>query len=69
MVDNGLGVTILPEMAISAGILENTQVAARPLDASHPMREIALVWRKASPRERDFHLLADMLAAAGIARA
>ena len=65
MVDNGLGVTILPEMAISAGILENTQVNARPLAALHPMRQIALVWRKASPRERDFHLLADMLAAPG----
>ncbi|MBA4047187.1 MAG: LysR family transcriptional regulator [Sphingomonas sp.] len=64
MVDNGLGVTILPGMAISAGLLENTQVTALPLEASHPMREIALVWRKASPRDRDFHLLADMLAGA-----
>ena len=62
MVDNGLGVTLLPEMAIKAGILDNTHVTARPLDADHPMRSIALVWRRASPRERDFQLLAGVLA-------
>jgi len=64
MVDNGLGVTILPEMAIDAGILAHTRVAARPLDAGQPIRDIALIWRRASPRERDFHLLAEVLAAA-----
>jgi LysR family hydrogen peroxide-inducible transcriptional activator len=64
MVDNGLGVTMLPEMAVDAGILDHTQVAARPLDADNASRHIALVWRKASPRERDFRLLADVLAEA-----
>jgi LysR family hydrogen peroxide-inducible transcriptional activator len=64
MVDNGLGVTMLPEMAIDAGILDHTQVTARPLDAENALRRIALVWRKASPRERDFRLLADVLAEA-----
>ena len=64
MVDNGLGVTILPEMAIKAGILQHTGVAARPLAAENPTRTIALVWRRASPRERDFRLLAQVLAAA-----
>jgi LysR family hydrogen peroxide-inducible transcriptional activator len=61
MVDNGLGVTMLPEMAIDAGILEGTDVEARPLDADNPARRIALVWRKASPREKDFRLLAEVL--------
>ena len=65
MVDNGLGVTILPEMAIDAGILDHTSVSARPLAADHAVRTIALVWRRASPRERDFRLLADVLAASG----
>ncbi|HVJ00088.1 MAG TPA: hydrogen peroxide-inducible genes activator [Sphingomonas sp.] len=64
MVDNGLGVTMLPEMALEAGILEHTHVTARPLAAEHPARTIALVWRRASPREKDFHLLADVLAEA-----
>jgi len=63
MVDNGLGVTMLPQMAIDAGILEHTRVTARPLDADNASRKIALVWRRASPRERDFRLLAGVLAA------
>lgn len=61
MVDNGLGLTMLPEMAITAGILEHTGIVARPLDAEHPARTIALVWRRNSPREKDFLLLAEAL--------
>ncbi|MDB5688397.1 MAG: transcriptional regulator, LysR family [Sphingomonas bacterium] len=61
MVDNGLGVTMLPQMALDAGILENTHVAARPLDAVRPSRRIALVWRSGSPREKEFGMLADAL--------
>ncbi len=64
MVDNGLGVTLLPQMAVEAGILDNTDVIARPLDATHPSRQIALAWRKGSPRDREFGLLADALRAA-----
>ncbi|KQM24522.1 MULTISPECIES: hydrogen peroxide-inducible genes activator [unclassified Sphingomonas] len=63
MVDNGLGTTMLPQMAIDAGILDNTAVSARPIEAKNASRRIALVWRKASPRERDFRLLAEVLAA------
>jgi LysR family transcriptional regulator, hydrogen peroxide-inducible genes activator len=64
MVDNGLGMTLIPEMAVDAGILENTGVVARRLDAEHPTRQIALVWRKGSPREKEFRLLANALKAA-----
>lgn len=64
MVDNGLGTTMLPEMAIDAGILDHTSVVARPLDAEHPARTIALIWRKNSPREKDFRLLAGALESA-----
>ena len=64
MVEGGLGVTLLPGMAIRAGILDHTGVSARPLDADAPARRIALIWRRASPRERDFRLLADVLASA-----
>ena len=64
MVDNGLGVTLLPQMAIDAGILQHTQVVARPLEATHAARRIALVWRAGSPRDKEFRLLAKALAAA-----
>ena len=63
MVDNGLGMTMLPEMAIDAGILHDTQVVARPLKAKHASREIALIWRKNSPRAEEFRLLAKELRA------
>jgi len=63
MVDNGLGLTMLPEMAIDAGILHETDVVARPLTAQNPSREIALIWRKNSPRGEEFRLLAEELRA------
>ena len=58
MVDNDLGLTMLPRMAVDAGILGGTKVVARPLTSRHAARDIALVWRKGSPRAEDFHLLA-----------
>jgi LysR family hydrogen peroxide-inducible transcriptional activator len=63
MVDNGLGLTMLPEMAIDAGILNGTQIVARPLRSDHANREIALIWRKNSPRAEEFRLLAEELRA------
>jgi LysR family transcriptional regulator, hydrogen peroxide-inducible genes activator len=64
MVDNGLGVTMLPEMAIEAGILSGTSIRTQPLIADHASRGIALVWRKASPRGAEFRLFANVLRAA-----
>jgi LysR family hydrogen peroxide-inducible transcriptional activator len=61
MVGNGLGQTLVPDMAIAAGILEGTGVVARPLAADHAYRRIALIWRKGSPREKEFRLLAESL--------
>ena len=63
MVDNGLGLTMLPEMAVDAGILAGTDVVARPLKSKQASREIALIWRKNSPRRDDFELLAEELRA------
>jgi len=63
MVDNGLGVTFVPRMAIEAGILSGTGVDARPLRSEHPYRQIALIWRRSSPRETEFRMLADSLRA------
>ena len=63
MVDNGLGLTMLPEMAVEAGILRGTEVVARPLKSKSASREIALIWRKNSPRREDFELLAEELRA------
>jgi LysR family hydrogen peroxide-inducible transcriptional activator len=61
MVDNGLGLTFVPQIAIEAGILAGTRVEARPLSSEHNSRRIALVWRRSSPREEEFQLLAETL--------
>jgi len=61
MVDNRLGLTLLPQMAIDAGILNDTEIVARPLKAEHAARDIALIWRENSPRADEFRLLADLL--------
>lgn len=63
LVDNDLGLTMLPEMALRAGILAGTEVVARPVDSPTAKREIVLAWRKNSPREADFLLLAEELRA------
>ena len=63
MVDNGLGLTMLPEMAVDAGILNGTDVVARPLASPTANREITLIWRKNSPRGDEFRMLAEELRA------
>ena len=59
MVANRLGLTLVPQMALDAGILLNTAVVARPVGGDHASREIALAWRASSPRAAEFELLGD----------
>lgn len=61
MVDNGLGITMLPAMALDAGLLDRTSIIVRRIDSDHDSRSIALVWRRNSPREKEFQLLGDIL--------
>ena len=61
MVDNGLGLTLIPQMAVSAGILDGTGIVTRHLDAVVTSRRIALAWRRGSPRAEEFQMLGDAL--------
>ena len=61
MVDNGLGITALPELAIDAGLLRGTSLVTRALAAEEPGRKIALVWRRGTGRHEEFRLLAKEL--------
>ncbi|WP_343343192.1 hydrogen peroxide-inducible genes activator [Sphingomicrobium sp. XHP0239] len=61
MVDNGLGVTFIPEMALAAGIIDHTGIEARPVESDNGARDIALAWRKNSPRAEEFEMLGDLL--------
>ena len=58
MVNNDLGVTFLPEMAIAAGILNNTDIEISPLaDRENDYREIGFAWRSQSNRKDEFEQL------------
>lgn len=59
MVDNGLGVTLLPKMAIDAGVTRGTRVSVRPIAAPAEGREIGLAWRASSSRGDEFRVLAN----------
>ena len=61
MVDNGLGLTFIPQMAVAAGLLDGTRITALPLTAEHGSRRIALAWRRSSPREEEFKMLGTAL--------
>lgn len=61
MVDNRIGMTLLPQMAIDAGILTNTGIETRPLASSKALRTIALAWRPSSPRAEEYRLFARAL--------
>lgn len=61
MVDNNLGLTLLPKMAIDSGILDRTSIVTRSLKSDHAHRNIALIWRKNSPRREEFKLLASIM--------
>jgi len=58
MVEGGLGVTLLPEITLKAGILNGTRLVARPFATNVPSRTIALVSRPSGSRRGDVDLLA-----------
>lgn len=61
MAANGLGVTLVPQMAIDAGILRGLPLVAVPLAEDAPPREIALAWRPSSSRKLMFRRLGEVL--------
>ena len=63
LVDAGLGITLLPAMAVAAGLLNGTRVSAHALDGPDAERRIALAWRKDHPREAEFRLLGERVRA------
>ncbi len=63
MTANDLGVTLLPKMAIDAGIAHGTRLQLRPLEGKGTARQIGFAWRKSSPRIDEFDLLASFFQA------
>ncbi|WP_394200046.1 hydrogen peroxide-inducible genes transcriptional activator OxyR [Shewanella waksmanii] len=57
MVNSKLGTTFLPQMAIDAGILNDTSLAVMNPPGEAPYRDIGLVWRQTSSRILTFRTL------------
>lgn len=61
MVANGLGITLLPELAVKADILRDTGLEIRKFRESGVNRGIGLAWRQSDPRVRDYQALASFI--------
>jgi len=60
MVEADLGVTYLPEMAKDSPMLKNTNIKTQALPKSSH-REIGLIWRKGSARNKEFKMLGEFI--------
>jgi len=54
MAAGGLGVTLVPQMALASELPRGGNLVARPLAGDAPPRHIALAWRPSSPRKAEF---------------
>jgi LysR family hydrogen peroxide-inducible transcriptional activator len=63
MVANGIGATLLPRMALEAGILEGTDVSVIPFRERDISRSIGLMWRRKTPRREAFARLGEFISA------
>ena len=63
MVASGMGVVLLPEMAVHSGLLNNLSLKSRPLAPPAPERVIALVTRSTSAHMAEFEAIARVISA------
>jgi LysR family hydrogen peroxide-inducible transcriptional activator len=63
MVAGGLGVTLLPRLAVSGGVVAGADIVLRPLAGAGGWRTLGLAWRPASPRASDYRAVGTQLAA------
>ena len=61
MVAGGLGVTLLPRLALEGGVLAGAEVAIRPLAGAGACRTLGLVFRPNAPRADAYHTLGGVL--------
>ena len=63
MVAGGLGVTLLPRLAVAAGVTDGTGIEMRPLAGAGAWRTLSLAWRRNAPRSSDYRALAAQVGA------
>lgn len=60
MVGAGIGVTLIPQMAVPVET-RSAQVSVARFSAPHPSRRIGMIWRKTNPLAPQFIRIADLL--------
>jgi len=58
LVANNQGITLVPKLAAKVEIAQDSPLRLIPFAPPEPVRTIGLVWRKSSPRIKDFSALA-----------
>lgn len=63
MVAGGLGITLVPEIALNSEMINHADICLRPFTTSNnkPMRELGLVWRASYQRQQTLALLEKIL--------
>lgn len=64
MVASGLGITLLPELAIEREAAAVPTLRVIPFGADGPSRSVGLAWRATSPRSEEYRALGETLATA-----
>jgi LysR family hydrogen peroxide-inducible transcriptional activator len=65
MVESGLGIGLVPEMAVKSGLTASPTLVVRPMTKPSPMRTIALVARSSTFRHVELKALAEAFRQAG----
>lgn len=61
MVNNKLGVTFMPQMAINSGLLDGTELVTQSPTTGNAYRDIGVAWRPTSTKARSYRLMADLI--------
>ena len=61
MVSGGMGISLIPNIAVKSGITSGIGVSVVPFSDEVPSREIAIAWRSGSSRKSEAHLIGGIL--------
>ncbi len=61
MVANGLGLTLLPAISVTANVLGDAQLQLRQFSNENVSREIGMAWRKSDPHRDEYLLLVEFI--------
>jgi LysR family hydrogen peroxide-inducible transcriptional activator len=61
MVAAGLGITLIPQIAVDSELASTRNVVIRPLSPDKPYRTLVLAWRSTSSRGAEFRMLGNLI--------